>query len=232
MRLDPLDACRANSQACSCVRCSCRRSFRKFAVTASSRVNPRLAHLFMICSNIKLTGPAESIEIDACWRFMNGIKGIQRWTCNASWKSWRMPRNTTPPAPPRGTEKRDSSDGKGLGSTAPGMGICHSYAPDGRCISLLKVLLTNACNYDCLYCVNRTSSQRAARPLHRRRGGEADDRLLSPQLHRGPVPLLRHHPQRRLHHGAGGRASRASCARSITSAATSISRPFPRPTTR
>src|ERR1700745_2236202 len=57
-----------------------------------------------------------------------------------------------------GTEQRDSSDGKGLGSTAPGMGICHSYAPDGRCISLLKVLLTNACNYDCLYCINRASS--------------------------------------------------------------------------
>src|SRR3954469_16676164 len=57
-----------------------------------------------------------------------------------------------------GTEKRDSSDGKGIGSTDAGMGICHSYAPDGRCISLLKVLLTNACNYDCLYCVNRTSS--------------------------------------------------------------------------
>jgi putative DNA modification/repair radical SAM protein len=57
-----------------------------------------------------------------------------------------------------GTEKRDSRDGKGLGSTAPGMGICHSYAPDGRCISLLKVLLTNACNYDCLYCVNRATS--------------------------------------------------------------------------
>lgn len=57
-----------------------------------------------------------------------------------------------------GTEKRDSQGGKGLGSTAPGMGICHSYAPDGRCISLLKVLLTNACSYDCLYCVNRASS--------------------------------------------------------------------------
>src|SRR5580698_5757421 len=57
-----------------------------------------------------------------------------------------------------GTEQRDSSDGKGVGSTAPGMGICHSYAPDGRCISLLKILLTNACNYDCLYCVNRASS--------------------------------------------------------------------------
>jgi putative DNA modification/repair radical SAM protein len=57
-----------------------------------------------------------------------------------------------------GTEKRDSRDGKGIGSTDPGMGICHSYAPDGRCISLLKVLLTNACNYDCLYCVNRATS--------------------------------------------------------------------------
>src|SRR5438309_8472595 len=45
-----------------------------------------------------------------------------------------------------GTEQRDSRDAKGLGSTAPGMGICHSYAPDGRCISLLKILLTNACN--------------------------------------------------------------------------------------
>jgi len=56
-----------------------------------------------------------------------------------------------------GTDKRDSRDGKGLGST-DGMGICHSYAPDGRCISLLKILLTNACAYDCLYCVNRASS--------------------------------------------------------------------------
>jgi putative DNA modification/repair radical SAM protein len=56
-----------------------------------------------------------------------------------------------------GTEKRSSADGKGIGSTE-GMGICHSYAPDGRCISLLKVLLTNFCTYDCLYCVNRISS--------------------------------------------------------------------------
>jgi putative DNA modification/repair radical SAM protein len=57
-----------------------------------------------------------------------------------------------------GTEKRDSRDRKGVGSTDAGMGICHSYAPDGRCISLLKILLTNACNFDCLYCVNRASS--------------------------------------------------------------------------
>src|SRR6202046_1125051 len=57
-----------------------------------------------------------------------------------------------------GTELRDSTDGKGLGASAPAMGSCPSYAPDARCISWLKVLLTNACNYDCLYCVNRTSS--------------------------------------------------------------------------
>src|SRR5688572_12539207 len=56
-----------------------------------------------------------------------------------------------------GTARRDSLDGKGIGS-AGGMGICHSYAPDGRCISLLKLLLTNFCIYDCLYCVNRISS--------------------------------------------------------------------------
>ena len=57
-----------------------------------------------------------------------------------------------------GTTKRTSKDGKGIGSTAPGMGICHAYAPDGRCISLLKVLLTNHCVFDCHYCINRKSS--------------------------------------------------------------------------
>lgn len=56
-----------------------------------------------------------------------------------------------------GGAKRHSLGGKGIGSTT-GAGICHSYAPDGRCISLLKVLLTNYCVYDCLYCVNRVSS--------------------------------------------------------------------------
>jgi putative DNA modification/repair radical SAM protein len=53
--------------------------------------------------------------------------------------------------------KRNSLDGRGLGSTE-GSGICHAYAPDGCCISLLKVLLTNYCMYDCAYCVNRISS--------------------------------------------------------------------------
>ncbi len=57
-----------------------------------------------------------------------------------------------------GTSKRTSRDGKGLGSTDAGMGICHAYAPDGRCISLLKILLTNSCIFDCHYCINRKSS--------------------------------------------------------------------------
>ena len=56
-----------------------------------------------------------------------------------------------------GSAKRDSVGGKGVGSTE-GSGICHAYAPDGRCISLLKILLTNFCVYDCAYCVNRVSS--------------------------------------------------------------------------
>jgi len=56
-----------------------------------------------------------------------------------------------------GTVKRDSTGSKGIGSTE-GMGICHSYAPDGRCISLLKILLTNFCIYDCRFCINRASS--------------------------------------------------------------------------
>jgi putative DNA modification/repair radical SAM protein len=55
-----------------------------------------------------------------------------------------------------GTEKRNARGG-GIGSTE-GSGICHAYAPDGRCISLLKILLTNACIFDCAYCVNRVSS--------------------------------------------------------------------------
>lgn len=50
-----------------------------------------------------------------------------------------------------------SSNKKGLGNTE-GMGICHSYTPDGRCVSLLKILLTNFCIFDCTYCINRVSS--------------------------------------------------------------------------
>lgn len=56
-----------------------------------------------------------------------------------------------------GTTRRDSAKTKGIGSTE-GSGICHAYAPDGRCISLLKILMTNFCVFDCVYCVNRSSS--------------------------------------------------------------------------
>ena len=56
-----------------------------------------------------------------------------------------------------GSRGRRATTAHGVGSTE-GMGICHSYTPDGRCVSLLKLLLTNYCLYDCLYCVNRRSS--------------------------------------------------------------------------
>ena len=55
-----------------------------------------------------------------------------------------------------GATKRKAGP-NGLGSTT-GAGICHSYTPDGRCVSLLKILLTNYCLFDCVYCINRRSS--------------------------------------------------------------------------
>lgn len=56
-----------------------------------------------------------------------------------------------------GAPRRSSRGKDGLGAST-GMGICHSYTPDGRCVSLLKILLTNFCVYDCQYCVNRRTS--------------------------------------------------------------------------
>ncbi|CUI05760.1 putative DNA modification/repair radical SAM protein [Massilia antarctica] len=56
-----------------------------------------------------------------------------------------------------GAPRRTSEGKDGIGATN-GMGICHSYTPDGRCVSLLKILLTNFCVYDCQYCVNRRTS--------------------------------------------------------------------------
>ena len=52
---------------------------------------------------------------------------------------------------------RKNPSARGIGNNT-GMGICHSYAPDGRCISLLKLLMTNHCVFDCSYCINRVSS--------------------------------------------------------------------------
>ena len=56
-----------------------------------------------------------------------------------------------------GTSRRNSRGTAAIGSTT-GSGICHSYTPDGRCVSLLKILFTNYCVYDCVFCVNRISS--------------------------------------------------------------------------
>lgn len=54
-----------------------------------------------------------------------------------------------------GSSRKNTPNGIGSGAVA---GICHSFAGDGRCISLLKILLTNCCIYDCQYCVNRVSN--------------------------------------------------------------------------
>ena len=54
-----------------------------------------------------------------------------------------------------GSKRKNTN--KGLGDSS-GMGICHSYTEDGRCVSLLKILLTNHCIFDCAYCVTRKSN--------------------------------------------------------------------------
>ena len=54
-----------------------------------------------------------------------------------------------------GVERK--GDGTGIGNTSAA-GICHSFSADGRCISLLKILFTNECIYDCKYCINRKSN--------------------------------------------------------------------------
>ena len=54
-----------------------------------------------------------------------------------------------------GTTRKNSPGGIG---SAAGWGICHSFTEDGRCVSLLKIMLTNHCIYDCAYCINRRSN--------------------------------------------------------------------------
>lgn len=55
-----------------------------------------------------------------------------------------------------GTVRKNKAGG--LGNTVGGIGICHSFTEDGRCVSLLKIMLTNYCIYDCAYCINRRSN--------------------------------------------------------------------------
>jgi predicted DNA-binding helix-hairpin-helix protein len=116
-----------------------------------------------------------------------------------------------------GTAKKNSLGGKGVGSTE-GMGICHAYAPDGRCISLLKILLTNHCIFDCHYCINRKS---ANTPRARFTPQEVVDLTLNFYRRNYIEGLF-------LSSGIVKSANRGSCARSTTFAAISTSRPSPR----
>ena len=54
-----------------------------------------------------------------------------------------------------GSSRKNKNNGIGNGNVA---GICHSWGADGRCISLLKILFSNCCMYDCKYCINRSSN--------------------------------------------------------------------------
>ncbi len=55
----------------------------------------------------------------------------------------------------------DRGPREGSLGAASAAGCCHSFTPDGRCVTLLKVLMSNACSYDCAYCVNRRSNPHA-----------------------------------------------------------------------
>ena len=89
-----------------------------------------------------------------------------------------------------------------IGNTTSSIaGCCHSFSADGRCVTLLKVLMTNRCVYDCKYCVNRRSNEAKAGHVHPGGAGGPHHPVLPPELHRGAVPLLRRVPLPGLYHG-------------------------------
>ena len=90
-----------------------------------------------------------------------------------------------------------------IGNTSASVaGCCHTFSADGRCVTLLKVLLTNRCVYDCKYCVNRRSNDTPPGRLHPGGAGGSHHPVLPAELYRGALPLLRRLPQPGLHHGA------------------------------
>ena len=95
-----------------------------------------------------------------------------------------------------GVDRKSAPDGIG-NSTA--CGICHSFAADGRCISLLKVLFSNACAYNCQYCVNRCTNDAPPGFLHPPGAGGSDHPVLPAQLYRRAVFKLRHPAESGLH---------------------------------
>ena len=93
----------------------------------------------------------------------------------------------------------DRAGKKGQLGSAAAAGICHSFTADGRCVSLLKVLMTNICAYDCKYCVNRCSNATPPRRFFAPGAGRPDHPVLPPKLHRGAVFEFRHPQKPRLH---------------------------------
>ena len=83
---------------------------------------------------------------------------------------------------------------KGEIGSAEGWGICHSFAEDGRCISLLKIMLTNNCMYDCAYCINRRSNDLKKSHFLRHGTCESNDRILPKKLYRRPFSQLGRRP--------------------------------------
>ncbi len=71
-----------------------------------------------------------------------------------------MRRSTTWACTSSGVQRAGKAGQLGAATQA---GCCHSFTPDGRCVTLLKVLMTNVCVYDCCYCVNRASNAEAPR---------------------------------------------------------------------
>ena len=121
-----------------------------------------------------------------------------------------------------GTKKRDSAGGKGIGSTE-GMGICHAYAPDGRCISLLKILLTNAASSIAIIASTaraRTSAARASRP---RRWSSSPSPSTGAIISRA-CSFPRASSARPITRWSRSSKSRGACARITISGAISISR--------
>ena len=92
-------------------------------------------------------------------------------------------------------------------------GCCHAFTADGRCVSLLKVLMTNCCSFDCGYCVNRKSNDIPPRHLCAPGAGRTDHGVLPPQLHRGLVPVQRRAGQPGLHHRADADGAAAAAGR-------------------
>lgn len=98
-----------------------------------------------------------------------------------------------------GTSRAGTKDGIG---SAVGWGICHSFTPDGRCVSLFKVLLTNHCIYDCAYCSNRRSNDVKRTAFTPDELAELNHRVLSPKLYRRAFSQFGSDAQPRLHDGA------------------------------